>query len=327
MFVLLVSSCRIRRNSTSDTGRVWPPPYPWLLEGMLYALWCPIPGHREHLPPHPIVFLLCHQHPRDFPPLPHLPALPRSLGVESELAAALWPVLKPCCTQRVTVASSDPKRSRVQDSDISKSFLIFCDPESPNLTEAQGTHVKMGPSSTGCTLRTRCLNSSYPGRFFSSAAMSAGQDCVNALPSWAGLQKAPPPRTHGNAPAGAVGWKEGLVGQPPITEFQELQRRQLSRGASWAEDLSLRPCPGCQVQEAHPNPYQLGDWREPDGHGGLCLNVSGSLPAHRPQAGPQRPPGLFSAGHRVRQGTGQGSRHRPPPSHTQGSTSPCIMPA
>lgn len=74
---------------------------------------------------------------------------------------------------------------------------------------------------------------------------------------WPGLRKrlaelgraseGPGPRTCGNAPAGAVGWEVCLVGQPPIAEFQELQRRQLSRGASWAEDLSLRPFPGCQV--------------------------------------------------------------------------------
>lgn len=50
--MLPVSSCRILRNGTSDTGSVWPP-YPrgsWKAL-TLYALWCPIPGHREHLPP------------------------------------------------------------------------------------------------------------------------------------------------------------------------------------------------------------------------------------------------------------------------------------
>lgn len=149
--MLPVSSCRILRNGTSDTGRVWPPLYPWLLEGT-HAL-CPVvPYTRTQRAPstNPVLFSLCHQHPQDFPPPPYLPALPRSRGVESDLAAAMWPVLKPCCTQRVTVASSDPERPRVQDSDTSESFLSFCDPESPNVAKAQGTHVKTGPSSTGC---------------------------------------------------------------------------------------------------------------------------------------------------------------------------------
>lgn len=134
------------------------------------------------------------------------------------------------------------------------------------------------------------------GHVVYSQAASVGQTFANSVLSRVGLQKARP-----SEPVGMHKLGRGQDGK-------------LASGLK-TEGLSLRLSPGCQVQEAHSHPCHLGNWREPDGHGRLSLDIPGSVHAHRPKAGPQRLPGLFSTGCRVRQGTGQVS-HPSPTSRT-----------
>lgn len=97
----------------------------------------------------------------------------------------------------------------------------------------QGGGRRAGSTSTA-PWATRLL----PPDSLSAQQPSLGQDCVNSLQNQAGPQKAQHSEPMGMGLQGHQAGKR-VVGWPSGPGLQELQRGQLSPGASWAEDLSL----------------------------------------------------------------------------------------